>query len=77
LVRQSEAAWLATTPASGRFGHALVELGQSLQSIALRRLELRTILATTLGTVVVGLVVATTVLAIFTPLIELISWITP
>lgn len=77
LVRQSEAAWLATTPASGRFGHALVELGQSLQAIALRRLELRTILATTLGTVVVGLVVATTVLAIFTPLIELISWITP
>jgi general secretion pathway protein F/type IV pilus assembly protein PilC/MSHA biogenesis protein MshG len=77
LVRQSEAAWLATTPASGRFGSALAELGQSLQALALRRLERRSIIVTTLGTVVVGVVVATTVLAIFTPLIELITWLTP
>ncbi len=77
LARQSEAAWLATTPASGRFGSALAELGQSLQGLALRRLERRSIIVATLGTVVVGVVVATTVLAIFTPLIELITWLTP
>lgn len=77
LARPSEAAWLATTPASGRFGDALSELGQSLQSLAQRRLVRRTIAATTTGTVVVGLVVATTVLAIFIPLIDLISWLTP
>lgn len=77
LVNAPEAAWLATTVASGRFPAALVELGQSLQSLAIRRLERRVTLIGTAGTVAVGLVVGATVLAIFIPLIELIGWLTP
>lgn len=77
LVNTPEAAWLATTVASGRFPAALVELGQSLQTLAIRRLERRVILTGTIGTVAVGLVVGTTVLAIFIPLIDLIGWLTP
>lgn len=77
LVYSSEAGWLATTIASGRFAAALVELGLSLQSLAIRRLERRVVLLGTTGTMVVGMVVATTVLAIFIPLVELIGWLTP
>lgn len=77
LVNGPEAAWLATTVASGRFSEALVELGQSLQSLAIRRLERRVVLIGTTGTVAVGLVVGATVLAIFVPLIDLIGWLTP
>lgn len=77
LVNHGEAAWLGTTIASGRFPAALGELGQSLQALALRRLHRRVTFVGTSGTVLVGIIVGTAVLAIFIPLIDLIGWLTP
>ena len=67
-------AWLGLATRSGRFAEALVELGGSLQALAIRRLRWRTTLCSTLGILAVGTLVGMVVVAFFIPLVELIQW---